>query len=85
MYATFNLYPSNFGAVSVELDQFGPILAVDCGDAVARICQPITDHPADALPFARALAAAAAEFLAVAEQRAIAHLDPGTGPDPLAA
>jgi hypothetical protein len=85
VYATFNLYPSAVGAVRVELDDFGPVLAVDCGDVVARICQPSTDHPADALPFARVLAAAAAEFLAVAEQRAIAHLDPGTGPDSLAA
>ncbi|WP_037601027.1 hypothetical protein [Streptacidiphilus rugosus] len=85
MYATFNLYPSEVGSVDVECDQFGPLLAMTCGDVVLRIMLPVTDTPADALPFVRAFYEATGEFLALTEQFAIAHLDPGSGPDSLAA
>jgi hypothetical protein len=85
MLATFNLHPSLVGAMSVETDDYGPMLALICGDVHLRIMLPVTDTVADALPFVQALHAATGEFLAVTEQYAIAHLDPETGPDPLAA
>jgi hypothetical protein len=39
------------------------------------------EHPADAVPFARALHQATGEFLAAVEAHAIADLDPETGTD----
>ncbi|WP_042410246.1 hypothetical protein [Streptacidiphilus carbonis] len=85
MYTSINLHPSEFGVISVLADSNGPYLAVNCGDVTIHIMLPLTDTPAGALPFARALHAATGEFLAAAEQHAIAHLDPETGPDPMAA
>lgn len=85
MLATFNLHPSLVGSVNVEIDHYGPMLAMICGDVELRIMLPVTETVADALPFVQALHAATGEFLAVSESYAIAHLDPETGPDPLAA
>ncbi|WP_037605059.1 hypothetical protein [Streptacidiphilus rugosus] len=85
MLASFNLHPSEIGRIDVEMDDWGPSLVMTCDDVILRVMLPVTDTPAEALPFVRALHAAACEFLAVSEQYAIAHLDPETGPDPLAA
>lgn len=87
MYTSINLHPSNEGSVEVMTDNYGPYLAVNCGAVAIHIMLPMTDTPADALPFARALHEATGEFLTAAEAFAIAHLDPetGTGTGPLAA
>jgi hypothetical protein len=85
VYTSINLHPSEIGVVSVLADDYGPYLAVNCGDVAIHIMLPLTDTPAEALPFARALHAATGEFLAAAEECAIAHLDPETGTGPLAA
>ena len=81
MYTSINLHPSEVGVIGVLADSYGPYLAVNCGDVAIHIMLPVTDTPAEALPFARALHAATGEFLAAAEQHAIAHLDPETGTD----
>lgn len=81
MFASFHLHPALAGSVEVECSPFGPMLVLDCEGINVAIFTPAVDHPADAVPFARALHQATAEFLAAVEAHAIADLDPETGTD----
>lgn len=81
MFVSFHLHPALSGSVEVECSPFGPMLVLDCEGVSAAIFTPTVEHPADAVPFARALHQATGEFLAAVEAHAIADLDPETGTD----